>query len=233
MSEKNSVVHGNEIPAILLAGGRPRNTDIMVRMGSLAFQGMEKPQVAYIGTANGDNPVFFNMMKVLLKEAGAEKVNFVHLAKKKPNIDAAKKTLSNADAIFLAGGEVEDGMNWLKKHDLITFIKDLYHAGKRFIGVSAGVIMMGTHWVRWEKPEDDTTSELFDCLGIIPLLFDVHGEEEDWVELKAALRLLGDGAKGYGLPRESLISADSRGRLENLHKEYMIFINEGGRIRIQ
>ena len=100
------------------------------------------------------------------------------------------------------------------------------------MGVSAGVIMMGTHWVHWDVPEDDNTSELFDCLGITRVLFDVHGEDEDWVELKAALKLMGNGARGYGLPGGCMISADSRGTLVNLEKEYLVFVNEGGRIHV-
>ena len=221
-----------EIPALLLAGGRPRDPGAMARMMSRAFQGLSKPQVAYIGTANGDNPAFFQMMKAMLIRAGAGKVVFVRLAKAKPDLDAARKTLSGAEAVFLSGGEVEDGVLWLVKHNLMEYLKELYHNGKRFIGVSAGTIMMGAHWVRWETPGDDATSSLFGCLGLIPVLFDTHGEDEDWVELKAALKLLGDGARGYGLPGGSMISADSRGTLVNLEREYLTFINEGGHIRI-
>ena len=221
-----------ETPAILLAGGMPGSPAAIVRLMSHAFEGMQKPVAAYIGTASSDNPAFFQMMKLALKKAGAGKVTFVHLAKKNPNLEAAKKTLAGSDVIFLSGGEVEDGMNWLAKHDLAAFLKNLYSTGKRFMGVSAGVIMMGTHWVRWETPGNDDTSRLFDCLGIIPVLFDVHGEDEDWVELKAALKLLGDKERGYGLPGGSMISADSKGTLLNLEKEYLVFINENGRIRM-
>jgi len=228
----NDVKSGKEIPAFLVAGGRPRDLAAMARMMSRAFIGLQKPQVAYIGTANRDNPVFYQMMKGMLKNAGADKIIFVHLAKKNPDIDAAKKALANADVVFLAGGEVEDGMIWLEKHDLANFLKDLYINGKRFLGISAGVIMMGTHWVHWDTEGDDSTSKLFDCLAFTPALFDVHGESEEWVELKAALKLLGDGAKAYGLPGGCMISADSSGNLINLEKEYLVFVNEGGSIRV-
>ena len=222
-----------EIPAILVAGGRPRDPAVMARLVSHVFKGIQKPLVAYIGTANGDNPVFFQVMKSILKKAGAEKVVFVHLAKKNPDLDTAKRELTNADVIFLSGGEVEDGINWLTKHNLAGFLKELYNSGKRFIGISAGVIMMGSHWVHWDVEGDDSTSKLFDCLAFTPVLFDVHGEDEDWVELKAAVKLLGPGSRGYGLPGGSMISADSRGTLVNLEKEYLVFINEGGRVHIE
>jgi len=222
---------GREIPALMVAGGRPRDPEAMARMFSRAFEGLQKPKAAYIGTANGDNFAFFQAMKLMLKKAGAAKVTLVHLAKEKADIDTAKNTLATADVIFLSGGEVEDGMNWLKKYGLTGFLKDLYNKGKRFIGVSAGVIMMGSHWVHWDVEGDDSTSKLFDCLAFTPVLFDVHGEDEDWVELKAALKLLGPLSRAYGLPGGCMVSADSRGNLLNLEKGYQVFVNDKGNIR--
>jgi len=231
MSQETTGVPGREIPALLVAGGRPLNPSAMAAMMSQAFRGVEKPMVAYIGTANKDNPAFFQMMKALLKKAGADKVVFVHLAKKNPDLDAAREVLAGADLIFLSGGEVEDGMDWLNRHGLAGFLTELYRSGKRFMGVSAGVIMMGTHWVHWDVEGDDNTARLFDCLGFIPLLFDVHGEEEGWAELKTALRLLGNGRRGYGLKSGAMISADSRGALLNLEKDCLVLVNEDGLIR--
>ena len=219
------------VPALLLAGGRPRDPSAMARMMARRLGGTKKPRVAYIGTANGDNRVFFQMMKSMLTQAGAGKVDFLRLAKAKPDLQAVREALSAADVVFLAGGEVEDGIRWLQKHGLVPFLRDLHREGKPFLGVSAGVIMMGSHWVHWEVPEDDDTSSLFDCLGLIPLLFDTHGEDEDWVEIKAALKLLGDGARGYGLPGGTVVEADSGGTLTELEKAYIIFINESGKIR--
>jgi len=221
-----------ENPAILLAGGKPKSISLMAAMMSRGFGGMQKPQVAYIGTATNDNPVFFRMMKSFLVKAGAGKVTLLRIANKKPDLDNIRKILSDSDIVFLSGGEVEDGMSWLKKHGLVSVLRELYKAGKRFMGVSAGVIMMGTHWVHWDVEGDDSTSKLFDCLGIIPVLFDVHGEDEDWVELKAALKLLGNGSRAYGLPRDCMISADSSGALINLEKEYLVFQNNNGQIQI-
>ena len=221
-----------EKPAILIAGGRPSDPAIMTRVMAQAFNGVHEALTAYIGTANGDNIEFFRRMESGLIEAGAGKVVQLRLALEKPDLRQARDILARADVIFLAGGEVEDGMYWLDRHGLSKDLKALYHEGKRFIGVSAGTIMMGSHWVRWEVPGDDSSASLFDCLGIVPLLFDVHGEEEDWAELRAALTLSGDGARGFGLPRESAVSADSRGTLVNLHRKYLLFVNEGGRIRV-
>lgn len=219
-------------PIYLLAGGPPRNPAAMVSCLRRALKecGREKPKIAYVGTASGDNALFFAGVRALLKEAGAGAVELVRLAKPKADTDAAKRALESADAVFLSGGEVEDGMAGLARHGLNGFMRELYERGKLFIGVSAGSIMMGARWVRWADPEDDATAELFGCLGLVPAVFDTHAEDEDWKELKAALRLMGPGASGYGIPRDGMILADSQGMLVNLEKTLLCFVNEGGRV---
>lgn len=220
-------------PAFLMAGGKPRDPASMLNLFSRVFQecGKQKPLVAYLGIANKDNVIFYNVMKTLMKQAGAAKVVLLPLAKTGADINAAKKVLESADAIFLSGGEVEDGMRWLMQHGLVGFLKNLYSQGKLFFGISAGSIMMGAHWVRWENPEDNATAELFDCLGFVPTVFDTHAEDEDWIELKTALQLMGPGARGYGIPSNGMISGDSGGRLVNLKKTLLCYINDNGQVQ--
>ena len=222
----------NEKPAMLLAGGRSDDPSIMIRMLSRAFGDLQHPSVAYIGTANGDSPMFFQRMADAMREAGSGEVRALSLARETPDLREAETILASSEAIFFAGGEVEDGIYWLKRHGIDKLLHKLYKEGRLFFGMSAGPIMLGSHWVHWDVPEDDATSSLFDCLGILPALFDVHGEEENWVELKAALKLLGDGSIGYALPKESMISADSQGNIVPLEKEPLLFINEEGNIHL-
>ena len=60
--------------------------------------------------------------------------------------------------------------------------------------------MLARRWIGWEDDDDDASASLFPCLGIAPVSCDTHGEEEDWDELRALLRLCPDGEVGY-LPR--------------------------------
>ena len=52
----------------LLSGGRPPNFRQMTQDIGVVLQtlGVPKPRVAYVGTASGDNPLFFAMMKRLV-----------------------------------------------------------------------------------------------------------------------------------------------------------------------
>ena len=220
-------------PVLLLAGGRPLNASNMTRIIKSAFGDIQKPQIAYIGAASGDSIVFFNMMKAFLMKAGAGKVALVRLAKDKADIDSARRALSAADVVFISGGEVEDGINWIVKHQLVDYLMELYGEGKQFIGMSAGSIMLGSKWVKWEDPDDDNTAELFDCLGFVPEIFDTHAEDEDWKEIKTALRLMGSGASGYGIPSGGALYADSSGNIENVEKKVLTFVNEKGDIQMR
>ncbi|MCL2884917.1 MAG: Type 1 glutamine amidotransferase-like domain-containing protein [Oscillospiraceae bacterium] len=216
----------------LIPGGHPPNFKQMTEdLGTaLAACGKPHPAIAYVGTASGDNPLFFRLMKKQLTNAGAGAVTLAPLAGWRANPDAAKKILSEADGVFLSGGEVEDGIVALKKAGIDGLLTEMYHGGKPFFGVSAGCIMMGAHWVHWDAENDDSTASLFDCLHFVPLTFDTHCENEGWKELKCALRLMGDGAAGYGLSTGGFYTADGEGHLTSARNTPAVFHNSGGKI---
>ena len=207
----------------------------MVRDFRTALGACEKPspKVAYVGTANGDNKLFFQFLKRPMVKAGAGQVLLVPIAGKRADTQAAKQILSEADCVFLSGGEVEDGIVSLKKAGLDVFLTELYNCGKPFFGVSAGCIMMGRIWVHWEVENDDSTASLFDCLNFVPMTFDTHCENEGWKELKCALRLMGTNAQGYGLSTGGFYSADSNGHLLSFRNAPAVFRNQDGNIEAE
>ena len=223
----------SEKTVYLVAGGRPPDMKQMTQAFHRALEacGKPSPRVAYVGTANGDSKLFFQYMKRPLLQAGAGEVCLAPIVKKRGNLDAVRRMLSEADAVFLSGGEVEDGVVWLQKTGLDALLSELYNEGKIFFGLSAGCIMMGRHWVHWDVADDDSTARLIPCLGLVPFVFDTHCENEDWKELKCALRLLGPGARGYGLATGGFYSADSAGRLTSFRNEPAVFRNADGEIQ--
>ncbi len=216
----------------LLAGGNWRKPGALlpVLKEVVKATGREKPVVAYIGTANGDDPSFFEFADDYFIEAGASKVVQVFLADRYADVKSAKSVLGSADAIFVSGGDVEEGMRWLIMHKLMPFLKELYAKGVMFFGLSAGSIMLGTQWVRWENPKDDGTAELFECTGIAPVLCDTHAESDKWEELAMAVKLLGKGGKGYGIPTGGVIVVDPDGTLSSMVKPAVCYINNNGRV---
>ncbi len=173
--------------------------------------GKAYPTIAYVGAANEDNSGFFERMAVMIQGVG--KCNIVHAVThpEKADIKKAVNTIRSADAIFVSGGDVEAGMEVIEKKGITGLFCEQYEQGKLLFGVSAGSIMLAKEWVRWRDPDDDSSAELFPCLGVASVLCDTHGEADGWEELKAAVALSPDGALGYGITSNTCLKIGPSG----------------------
>ncbi len=210
-------------PVYLMAGGRGDGMrSISPVMQAISTDlGIPRPVIAYVGVAFGDNWGFYQMISAMLRRACACQVERVIIAYKRANLDKARRILLAADAVFMSGGDMDAGMRVLQEKNMVDFFRDLYKQGKLFFGISAGSIMLATEWVRWRDPDDDSTAELYPCLGFAPVICDTHAEEDDWEELKAALLLKQDGtggenAIGYGIPSGACLKVTPDGRVAAL-----------------
>jgi peptidase E len=206
----------NQKPVFLMAGGRESRGKAFNSIIQAVFEeiGKSTPAIAYVGAASGDNWGFYLMISSMIKHSHDCKMERVLFTPKKADLNKARAALESADAVFMSGGDVEAGMQVLEEKNLIGFFQDLYQGGKLFFGASAGSIMLAKEWVRWRNPDDDSTAEIFPCLGLAPLICDTHAEEDDWEELKAALALKEDGARGYGIPSIACLKVSPDLKLE-------------------
>ena len=204
----------------LMAGGDFRKPAAMIaRMRAILTEaGKEHPDVAYIGTASNDDASFFSYAADLIRQAGAGSVTLAKLAGRKADAPKAASLLGTVDAVFISGGDVEEGMLRLNHHRMVPFIRQAFDRGALLFGISAGSIMLGTQWIRWENPDDDSSAELFDCIGIAPVVCDTHAEKDDWEELKAAVNLRGTGGRGYGIPSGGTLRISPDGTVAALDK---------------
>lgn len=198
-----------------MAGGnwRERNRIDPGILAGLKACGRPSPSVAYVGAANGDDTSFFKWFKELATAAGAGRIAQIRLAGKRADPEGARSSLSAADIVFVAGGDVAEGMQTLEATGITGCLRDLHRAGKTFLGMSAGSIMLGSRWVRWPDESDTASAEPFPCLGIAPVCCDTHGEGDDWEELHALLRLCEPGTTGYGIPTGCTLVCGDDGRL--------------------
>jgi peptidase E len=189
-------------PLFLIAGGRGmrkrRGPDPLLQ-AAIGSVGLERPKIAYLGVASGDDTAFRLWFTRLFRKAGAGEVRLAPLCGRSGKADRAKAVLEASDLVFVSGGDVEEGMRVLNERDMTGFLRSLYRSGKPFFGTSAGSILLSQSWVRWRDPNDDESAELFPCLGLVPILCDAHGEEDDWEELKVLLALSPTGAIGHGI----------------------------------
>ena len=209
----------------LIAGGPQAKNTKEILAEVLAGCKKKAPSVAYIGTASGDNRVFFLMLKPIIMAAGFGKVTLVPLVRRF-DPDKARDILLASDVIFISGGDVDMGMKYLRKRNLVSFLREIYDGGKLFCGVSAGAIMLCRNWMFWRDPNDDNTAELLDCLGFAPLLCDVHAEEDSWVEMKRLLGFFRQGATGYGIPAGGALRVAPNGRIKTIGAAPIRFIKK-------
>jgi len=217
-------------PAYLLAGGRGGKSQKPIFEAIFKDIGKTRPSIAYVGVASDDNWGFYLMMARMIKSAADCTVERVVLVSKKADIAKARSVLESSDAVFMSGGDVEAGIQILKDKNLTEYFVSLYDEGKLFFGASAGSIMMADKWVRWPDPNDDSSAELFPCLGIAHVLLDTHAEEDDWEELRAAVALERDNACGFGIASGSCLKVDPVGKIQALGGPVARYLRQNGKV---
>jgi len=168
------------------------------------------------------------MISAYLRRCGAERVTLAPLADRRRKLERARAILESADMVFISGGDVETGMEVLEERQVLPFLRELFERGKPFFGSSAGSVMLGRQWVRWEDPNDDTTASPFPCMGLAPIVCDAHGEAEEWEELCTLLRLTPEGTVGYGIPTGAGLCVRPDGTLEALEAPVHRYAHRGG-----
>jgi len=194
---------------------------------ALRLTGKEEPLVLYVGAANGDDRAFGMALSLLLKSAGARKVLWPKLAKKKQAAQA-REALAEADLVFVGGGDVEAGIQALRANDLIDDLRAAANRGVVFAGMSAGAIMLGERWIRWPHAgAGDDEAETYECLGVAPCSLDTHGEGDHWQETQsfAAVRAreLGQKACAYGVPSGGALVVGPDGALQARGESVPVF----------
>lgn len=217
-------------PMFLIAGdpgNRHTRSDPLLRA---VFEscGVSSPSIAYIGAASNDNRGFFGWVSGYFRKSGSGGVTLAPTVRQFER-RSFEKVCEAADAIFISGGDVEEGMNVVARRSLSPFLSELYRGGKLLFGLSAGSIMLARAWVHWED-DDDVAGGLFPCLRIADILCDTHGEEESWRELRALLKLSPESSIGYGIRAGSAIRVDPDGTLEPIGKIDTL-VKEGGVVR--
>ena len=205
-------------PIFLIAGdpgNRRTGADPLLRT-VFDHCGVSSPSIAYIGAASSDNRRFFRWVSGTFTKSGAGGVTLATTVRRFRR-RSFERTCEAADAVFISGGDVEEGMDVVARRGLAPFLSELYRGGKLLFGLSAGSIMLARAWVRW-KDDDDFVGGLFPCLGIADILCDVHGEKENWGELRALLQLSPASSIGYGIRAGSTIRVDPDGTVEPMGK---------------
>jgi cyanophycinase-like exopeptidase len=181
-------------PACLLADSAllfDRRERLVPRLREMT--GSPSPRAAYVGASNGDDPAFYEMFAAAMTAGGIGDVRMIPAA---PS-DDDRAFLASAHLVLLAGGDVERGWRAMRAGGVADAVVRRWSAGAVLVGVSAGAVQLGTHgWRDGAAPGEG----VFPTFGIVPFVLSAHDEAARWGGLSAALRRLGPGTRGLGLP---------------------------------
>ena len=102
---------------------------------------IDKPIFLFIGLASSFSDSYYDIIKKIYKNLGCETV---YLKKKNiiNNPDIVKDKISNADIIYIGGGDSIKLISEIKEYKLDILLKEAYKKGTILVGISAGAILL-------------------------------------------------------------------------------------------
>lgn len=124
---------------VAIGGGESfeENTTINKRIVELSKKG--KPNLLFLPTASGDATEYFDLLKEHFSQLGCN-CDVLYLIKEKPTKETIAEKISNADIIYVGGGNTFRMMKVWKKKGVDVLLREAYAQGKVLCGLSAGSI---------------------------------------------------------------------------------------------
>ncbi|TQV81203.1 peptidase [Exilibacterium tricleocarpae] len=170
-----------------------KHNDTLFLRSLLKFVDAAEPSAAYIGAANGDQEVFYEIFVAAMEGIGIQHCHMIRA----DFSDADRQKLEAADVILLAGGDVKTGWDVFVETGIKEIVQRRYSEGAVLIGVSAGAVQLGTCAMQTDARGKDY---VLDTFQILPFIVDVHAEQTDWRNLKKTLTLREGFEQGIGIP---------------------------------
>ncbi len=148
--------------------------------------GENKVKAAFIGVSGDDNPLFFRIFEAFISRRRAH--SYRQISRRFSEQERA--FLSEADLIVLGGGDPIAGWKILQQSGMAEVVIKRYYEGALLIGVSAGAIQLGI------AVKEEST-----MFSLVPMLIDVHNEENEWSSLRNSLLKNTSYITGLGIPK--------------------------------
>lgn len=184
----------------------------------------DSPKAAYVGASNGDAPEFYSVFEAAMDGAGVRDRRMI----RSPFPSEDRSFLGEADIILLAGGEVEAGWKVFVETGMREVIARRYAEGAVLMGVSAGAVQLG---LCGPAGGGASAAGLVETFKLVPFVIDAHDEGRRWGRLRGALRLLGGGTRGIGIPAGGGMVYYPEGRVEAVRLPLHELSLEGGEVK--
>lgn len=190
----------------------------------IELTGKEHPTMVFIGAASGDNPPYFTAIQNHFEgRLGIKTINLK--LTEKPGKDKIQETITQADIIYIGGGNVTKLLKALHDTGADKMLLDAYNRGIIMSGNSAG----GCVWFEYyDNDEDADFDGTFDtlktkpALGLVPGYFIPHwnkkpdmGISKDFTSKDAVKKMLAKESKyGYAVDEGAaiMVQTDDKGQ---------------------
>ena len=156
---------------------------------------------------NGNNDNILGMKNHLKQVMNIEKISIID---ERINAEDAKKSILNADVVYLLGGDPFSQLNYIRDNKLDDTLKKYDGI---ILGTSAGAMNM-SKYAYCSKDENYSNSFFYHALGIVNITIDPHFEIENIEQVKEAT-IFSKKHMIVGVPNSSAV------RLENDKIEYI------------
>ena len=153
-------------------------------------------KAAYIGASNEDKPEYYDIFVSAMKQIDITDCRHITSSPLAEDFEF----LTEADLILLAGGDIKKGWEVIQKSGLQEKIVECYYNGALLIGVSAGAVQLGMKGWKESRRKNSHPKEFFTVFQVVPIVIDVHDEENSWERLSRIVRDGGQYSHGLGIP---------------------------------
>jgi dipeptidase E len=174
-------IGGGEIGRPKKEGGRYPIETRKIDEEIIRLTGKRHPVALLLPTASGDSEIYYPTFEKYYGGVLGCKTDVLYLIKEKPSIAEMKKKLSQADIIYVGGGNTMRMLQIWKKAGLDKLLQQALNEGKVLSGVSAGAIC----WFKYGNSDSKKfgpkkSKELIKlkCLGYIPLMACPHYDSQ-------------------------------------------------------
>lgn len=147
--ESNKVIKRKIIP---IGGGLLRlDETILIDKFIVKESGKKNPNVLFIPTASKDLQAYSAAFRRVYEKLGCQVKILRLFNKRKFSQTTVEKLITNADIIYVGGGDYDTLFSVWRKHKIIPLIQSVYKQGTILTGLSAGCALWYEHLVDRDK----------------------------------------------------------------------------------
>ena len=172
---------------IAIGGVTPPLTLDLIDKEIIKLTDKKNPKVLYVPTAGGDSHNYCNFFRSIYEEKFGCKVDILFLIKENPTEDEIRHKVLSSDIIYVEGGSASRLMDYFKKFNMESILKEAYKKGIILAGKSVGAVCWGMYYFEDDDISDFKVHDIngyseIKCLKFLDFVICPHYNLEEYKE---------------------------------------------------